>query len=186
MLLRSQSGAADAARDSRGISRNIMDIIYNMNKKHIPTVVLSLFLFVTLAFIWGNSIQSIEASQALSLGVLEKIKPLLEVVTGAGRATDHLVRKLAHFTEFAALGAELALLLMLAGRVRPQPAVNCAFLGLVVALLDETIQIFSHRGAQIQDVWIDFAGLCAGLLGTLGLRLLIKAMRAQPGKGGSA
>lgn len=186
MLLCSRSAATDTARDDRGISQNIMDIIYNMNKKRIPTVVLGLFLFMTLAFIWGNSMQSPEISQALSLGVLEKIKPLLEVVAGAGQVTDHLVRKLAHFTEFAALGAELALLLMLTGRVRPQPVVNGAFLGLIVALLDETIQIFSHRGAQIQDVWLDFAGLCAGLLGALGLWLLIKAVRTHIAKSKSA
>ena len=86
--------------------------------------------------------QSIEASQALSLGVLEKVKPVLEVVAGSGNVTDHFVRKLAHFIEFAALGIQLAVFLILFGRVRLQFVLNCAFFGLTVALLDETIQIF--------------------------------------------
>ncbi len=143
-------------------------------------------MFATLAFIWGNSTQSIEASQALSLGVLQKVKPVLEVMAGAGNVTDHLVRKLAHFIEFAALGIQLALLLMLFGRVRLQPVINCAFFGLAVAVLDETIQIFSYRGAQIQDVWLDFSGVCAGLLAALGIYLIVKAARRHMSKKSSA
>ena len=116
-----------------------------MKKKGILRVVLILFIFITVGLIWGASVQSGEASQALSRGVLERVKPALEVVVGAGNATDYLVRKLAHFTEFAAFGLQLALLLILFGRVRPQSVVNCAFLGLLVAVIDETIQIFSYR-----------------------------------------
>ena len=154
-----------------------------MKKKGILRVVLILFIFITVGLIWGASVQSGEASQALSRGVLERVKPALEVVVGAGNATDYLVRKLAHFTEFAAFGLQLALLLILFGRVRPQSVVNCAFLGLLVAVIDETIQIFSYRGSQLQDVWLDFAGLCAGLLATLGIYLLRQAARRRAGAG---
>lgn len=148
-----------------------------MKTKRISTVVLVFFVLGTLTFIWGNSTQSIEVSQALSLGVLKKVKPVLEVMAGVGNVTDHFVRKLAHFTEFAALGTQLALLLILFGRVRLQSVVNCAFFGLIVATLDETIQIFSYRGAQVQDVWLDFAGFCAGLLAALGIYLIVKAVQ---------
>lgn len=148
-----------------------------MKTKRISTVILIILILTTLAFIWGNSMQSIEASQALSVGVLEKVKPVLEVVAGAGNVTDHLIRKLAHFIEFAALGSQLAVLLILFGRVRLQLVLNCTFFGLTVALLDETIQIFSYRGSQVQDIWLDFAGFCTGLLAVLGVYLLIKAVR---------
>ncbi len=154
-----------------------MDVIDNMKTKRILTAVLILFMLATLAFIWGNSMQSIDASQALSLGVLARVKPVLEAMAGAGNVTDHFVRKLAHFAEFAALGVQLALLLMLFGRVRLQPIANCAFGGLIVATLDETIQIFSYRGSQVQDVWLDFAGLCFGLFAALGIYLIVKAVR---------
>lgn len=33
-----------------------------------------------------------------------------------------------------------------------------------VAAIDETIQIFSHRGSQLQDVWLDFSGFIVGTL----------------------
>lgn len=152
-----------------------------MKIKRILTVVLILFMLATLAFVWGNSMQSIEASQAMSLGVLEKVKPALEVMAGVGNVTDHFVRKLAHFTEFAVLGIQLALLLIQLGCVRFQPVVNCAFFGLIVATLDETIQIFSYRGAQVQDIWLDFAGLhgAAGRAGDISARKGCGASYAQ-------
>ena len=36
--------------------------------------------------------------------------------------------------------------------------------GFFVAAIDETIQIFSHRGSQLQDVWLDFSGFVVGTL----------------------
>ena len=33
-----------------------------------------------------------------------------------------------------------------------------------VAFIDETIQIFSGRGPQIRDVWVDLLGASIGLL----------------------
>ena len=41
-----------------------------------------------------------------------------------------------------------------------------------MAALDETIQIFSNRGSQLQDVWLDFAGFSTGLF----LVLLVRAI----------
>ncbi len=154
-----------------------------MKTRRICTAVLTIGLLATLCFIWGNSMQSVEASQALSLGVLEKVRPVLEAMAGVGRVTDHLVRKLAHFAEFAALGMQLALLLIMFGHVRLQSAINCLFFGLTIAVLDETIQIFTYRGSQLQDVWLDFFGFCAGLAAALGLYLLIKAARRRSSRG---
>ena len=56
-------------------------------------------------------------------------------------------------------------------------------LGVCVAAIDETIQIFSHRGASVRDVCIDSAGyLTFTLLCTLVLRLAA-GLRARSGKG---
>lgn len=57
----------------------------------------------------------------------ELLRPLLELVVGQGGVTDHLVRKLAHFTEYAVLGALLLLLTAVGFRVRLQTVVNCLF-----------------------------------------------------------
>ena len=104
-----------------------------------------------------------ESSQK-SMKVREWITPVLEWFVGVGKVTEHLVRKLGHFTEFTLLGAEMAGLLIARRRLRFQGFVNCLFAGLSVAVIDETIQIFSHRGSQVQDVLLDFAGACFGLL----------------------
>lgn len=47
-----------------------------------------------------------------------------------------------------------------------------------MAAIDETIQIFTGRGSQLQDVWLDFAGFSAGLLAVLLVRALV--LRSKP------
>ena len=86
---------------------------------------------------------------------------------------QRLVRKLAHFCEFFVLGCILSLLLPL----RPAMRLLAAGLGLLTGLIDETIQIFSGRGDQISDVWLDFSGAALGILLTSLLLLLLRRKR---------
>ena len=125
-------------------------------------VLVCLLIAVTLGFIWGNSIKSRSESKLLSLGVLRWIRPLLGVIFSPENVTDHLVRKLAHFTEFSMLGAELILLTALMQKLRVRTVLNCLLAGLSVAVIDETVQIFSARGSQAIDVLLDFGGVVAG------------------------
>ena len=144
-----------------------------MRGKKISTALLLLAILAALAFIWGNSLDSAVESAAKSGRVGE-------LVVGQGGVTDHLVRKLAHFTEYAVLGALLLLLTAVGFRVRLQTVVNCLFFLMAAALTDETIQIFTGRGPQIQDVWLDFAGGFTGLLVMLALwALLRRAFRSR-------
>ena len=78
--------------------------------------------------------------------------------------TEHFVRKSAHFCEFGLLGCELMLLFWLRSGVRFQNLCNAAFAALLAAVTDETIQIFSGRGSQVQDVVLDFSGALTGIL----------------------
>ena len=135
-----------------------------MRKQKVASFIIIVLIIATIAFIWSNSLQSVPESQAESLGFLNKVKPFLEIFVGHCNVTDHLVRKLAHFTEFGIFGCGLALLLIFRGRTRLQSVVNCAFGGLIVALIDETIQIFTGRGSQVQDVWLDFSGIATGVV----------------------
>ena len=153
-----------------------------MRKQRVVYIVLIVLILATIVFIWSNSLQSIPESQAKSIGFLNKVKPLLGIFVGTGNVTDHLVRKLAHFTEFGALGCELALLLALRKRINWQSVINSAFFAMVVALTDETIQIFSGRGSQVQDVWLDFAGSCTGILFVIVIFGLIKVARNRKNK----
>ena len=153
-----------------------------MNRKRTLTIVLIVLILATIAFIWSNSLQSIPESRARSLGVLAQIKPFIGIFVGQNNVTDNLVRKLAHFTEYGGLGCSLALMLILRKRVRRQPVINCAFAAMTVALSDETIQIFTARGSQVKDVWLDFAGSCTGILFVLIVFGLIKVVRNRKNK----
>ncbi len=131
-------------------------------------------LLALLGFIWGHSMMSPEDSSNESLWLLQLLTPLLELFFGPGQVTHYLIRKLAHFAEFAALG------FLLYGNATCWTARRqwcmAGQLGLLAAFLDETIQIFSGRGAQIQDVWLDFSGVIAGILFGLFVFWLAKKM----------
>ena len=118
-------------------------------------------LALTLVVIWGHSCIPVAGSAAES----GRLTGLLQELLGPESSdyiTDHLIRKLAHFTEYAALGFQLLLLL-------PRPpgfkkgvlALNLAF---IAAFLDESIQMLSDRGDMISDVWLDCGGACFGIL----------------------
>ena len=121
---------------------------------------LIVLLFLLLAFIWGQSCMPTEASRAESSTVLQLLRPLLGPILGEENVTLHLVRKLAHFTEFFCLGCILALLLPFRGKSQ----LLAGGLGMLAGFIDETIQVFSGRGSAIVDVWLDFSGAAAAIL----------------------
>ncbi len=105
------------------------------------------------------------------LGILQGILRHLGLPGAADRLTMHIVRRLAHFCEYALEG----FLLMLCLRVYTRHFVRHVSWpilgGLLTALTDETIQLFvPGRSGQVTDIWIDFSGVMTGLL--VGLILL--------------
>ena len=138
--------------------------------------ILIVLLVFVLAFIWGHSCMPVESSREESSTVLELLRPLLAPIVGAENVTLHLVRKLAHFTEFFCLGCVLALLLPF----RPKSQLLAGGLGLLTGFIDETIQIFSGRGSAIIDVWLDFSGAAAAILILAALRALFFRRTARP------
>lgn len=135
-------------------------------------------LLLTLGFIFGHSAMSRSASLSESGAVADWLMKLLRLQTDPARF-GALVRKLAHFAEFALLGGESALLLRAIGRsanfLRGGFSLLCC---LLAALCDETVQIFSGRGAGIVDCWIDFAGAFFGFCLLLGLSGLLGKCRS--------
>lgn len=121
---------------------------------------LRLLLVVTLGFIWINSMVGKEGSASLSQGITAWLRSMGLPVS------DHFVRKTAHFCEFGLLGCELTLLSWLREGLSFQSFCNSAFPALLAAVTDETIQIFSGRGSQVQDVVLDFCGALTGILFT--------------------
>lgn len=113
-----------------------------------------------LIFIWGNSLLPGEVSGALSQWVKDLLSSFFP---GNGPETQGsgLLRKIAHFTEFACLGALLAwLFAMVRGRSGVMPVV----LAFAAACIDETIQCFvPDRGPSLWDVGLDTCGAAAGI-----------------------
>lgn len=129
---------------------------------------LTALLVVTLIFIWGNSCLTREQSTAVSDFVMR----LLGIERGPRPdETVHGVRKMGHFLEFLALGAELALLILPRRAGRSEKTMLLCCCGMFAPILDETIQIFSGRSPEIVDVWIDIGGFALGC--SIGLLLLL-------------
>ena len=118
-----------------------------------------IFLTLTLlwvCFIFTRSLQPGDQSAEESGWVLTMIQLI------SPNISMHIVRKLAHFTEFAILGALASLTQLQATSVH---LTLLLFFGLLCAMADETIQLsISGRNGQVQDVWIDFAGVAAAVI----------------------
>ena len=143
----------------------------------IATRVLFTFaLIACIVFIFSNSLQIADVSEGASgrvLGILQGILRHLGLPGAADRLTMHIVRKLAHFCEYTLEG----FLLMLCMRVYTRNYIwhiSVPLLGgVLTALADETIQIYSPgRSSQVTDVWLDSAGVLAGILAALVLMAL--------------
>ena len=134
--------------------------------------ILLLLLILLLLIIWGHSLTPRSVSSRESGLFTELLYPLLALFVGEEAVTDHLVRKLAHFTEFFALGLVLGLLVHQERKPGLPSFLFCVVMGQLAAFLDESIQILSGRGDRILDVWLDVSGAVSGiLLALLFLRL---------------
>lgn len=146
-------------------------------RRALSTLLICLCL-ATVAFIWGNSMLGSKASSNVSNSVLGALDPIIRRF-GIVSKNDLWLRKLAHFTEFGALGAELLFLAAVKGRLSFQAASNCAFMVLLAALVDETIQLVSGRNSQVLDVLLDFSGALTGILIAWLICRLIKKYREK-------
>ena len=122
-------------------------------------------LTLNLALIWGNSLVTGEASGAMSGGVMEFVLKLLGLPEAAAEFVHHLIRKAAHFTEFACLAMVLTWLLGMLGEKGFHLVLLPVAGGMFAALVDESIQMLTpDRGPSLTDVWIDTSGAAAGMM----------------------
>lgn len=149
-----------------------------ITKRRIGAVICVAAIIFLMAYIWHFSIESISDSDARSKAVLEIIKPFLEFFIGKGKVTNHLIRKLAHFTEFFMLGAAVGAFIDFIQRRRPKAIIIGLLFGVIVASLDETIQLFTNRGSQISDVILDSSGYAVGFLVLILLGWCVAKLRA--------
>ena len=144
-----------------------MKVSYKERTHKTSKVILTILISLTLAFIWIHSMMPGEVSSDESGFFYDILAPFLKVFLPDEWVTEHLIRKMAHFSEYGLLGVEMTALAAVRDRIKPRYLVNVLFSGLAVAFIDETIQIFSGRGPMIADVWIDLAGFTTGGVVTL-------------------
>lgn len=129
-------------------------------KRWILYIVLGLIVF----FIWDNSLQNGGNSDGFSLIFAEWLAPIADKLGFYGNiwALNRIVRKLAHLTEFTILGG--VLYVVLRHYIEYGTVVKTIGVGIVIASLDEFIQLFSlGRSSQVFDVLIDTIGIIIGI-----------------------
>ena len=110
-----------------------------------------------MAFIWSRSVKDIEASAQESGEFMETVViPVEKAVLGREVVSEDFIRKCAHVFEFALLGIALA--------IYTKKLWVTLGIGMVTAVIDETIQYFTGRGSMVTDVWIDTAGCLIGCM----------------------
>ncbi len=117
-----------------------------------------------LAVIWGNSMTTGQVSGAFSgwaSQLLGKILPFLSPETEHGHL---LVRKIAHFSEFAILGILLRWLFAMVMEKQLLRFLLPLGCGMVCAVIDEFIQWFTPgRVCSFWDMCIDWSGALTGV-----------------------
>ncbi len=125
-------------------------------------------IFVLAALLWGlfiffNSLQTGEVSTQMSDAVVFRLPDWLRWIDLD--TLIMLVRKTAHFMEYALLSLLVSLSFFHSGGLRPRNIGNILFPCLLWAVADEFIQTFVEgRTGLVRDVLIDFGGVLFGLI----------------------
>lgn len=120
---------------------------------------------LTAGFIFYNSIQSPAESGEISGRLAALLQNYLDPNGVIGPETFHgLIRKAAHFLEFALLGLFVGGFSGNLGKLRLRRYVALPMLlTLSTAVADELLQLFTQRGSSVADVALDYAGALFGL-----------------------
>ncbi len=157
----------------------------SLQRKLLRVALLAL-IALTAAFAFVQSSLSPEASSSESGAVGDVIGEIIPPETPVGGYVQTNIRKIAHFVEFALLGAEVAVYILVFTPWRERVILSYPF-AVITAFLDESIQMFTDRGPAISDVWIDFSGfVCASLIVYaffFAARFVLRAVRSKSCKG---
>lgn len=134
-----------------------------MKKVTIIRTIITLIIILTLAVIWGHSFMSRAQSSEESSYVKDILESFINSSGNIFVISELLIRKAAHFIEYAVLGIEFISLITLGQLITQETKAYILYAissvaALFVALTDETIQFFSGRASRVLDVWLDFAG----------------------------
>lgn len=136
-----------------------------------------------MAFIWYRSTLSAVESTVESTNVLEFFEIFIKGLGLNVEITDFIIRKSAHFCEFALLGC---LVMWSSYLLNYKVAINFLPVGIIclaTGTIDEIIQIYSPgRSCQLSDVILDFSGAVAGVLFFLLIFLIYYKIKNRKGR----
>ena len=128
-------------------------------------IVMTILTVAAVGFIFGNSLMNADDSSAESGRILGFINGILRSMNAGFELSEFIIRKAAHFTEFAVLGALLSVTFRLYVQKPLKAALLAASAGLCTAVCDELIQMSSSgRSCEIRDMLIDFSGVVSAAL----------------------
>ena len=127
-------------------------------------VIVFILTAAAIVFAFVHSAMPDDLSSKESEGVFAFLCGILRFFGAGENLTEHIVRKLAHFSEYTAIGMFLTSCAYSFDRFKPyRYLAYVLFAGLGTAFVDETIQLLSEgRAGMIIDMWIDFSGVCLG------------------------
>jgi len=132
-------------------------------------ILIRVLIVLWLAVIWGHSMQPAVVSEGESGTILAIISKVFPVLANSEKGM-FIVRKTAHFTEYFILGTLICIDLSSVFYGILSRFTIPTLVGLLVAFIDETIQLFVvGRSGEIRDMWIDFGGVALGVLVVLAI-----------------
>ena len=147
---------------------------------------MTVIILLTVAIIWGHSCMTPEMSTEESSFVKEIVEAVVQSVSHneAFVIPEVVIRKSAHFIEYAILGLELAILITINKSIPADDKKRSLIkrilsiypttfiLSLFIGAVDETIQYFTGRYSSIWDVLLDLSGASF----SIGIFLLIRSL----------
>lgn len=137
----------------------------SVKKYSVFSIVMLVITGLYILFIWWHSTLSADESTVESTNVLKIIEDFLRFIGFTPELTDHIIRKTAHFCEFALLGCLAVWNGYLINKKLLKNFTTVGFVCLSAAVVDELIQINSQgRSAEVFDVALDFCGALSGVI----------------------
>lgn len=147
--------------------------------KRLSPLIWTCMVVLYTGFIFSNSLTPAVESSKQSGAALSLILTTVHSLGMNGVwITEHLIRKLAHFAEYALLGMLLWKCFQSYRLQWKTWILAQAWMTMLIPLTDETLQLFTKgRSGQISDVWLDISGMAAGSLFVIGCWYLLYRKR---------
>ncbi len=136
---------------------------YKTRKFYICIWITSIVLWT--GFIFAHSLMNAQESGGESARLLELVNRLGRLIYSDFELSHNFLRKCAHFFEYFVLGSIWSQGIFIFAQRRKIISREIIIAGLLTALFDETLQLFSNgRSASVNDVWLDFSAFVFAFL----------------------